>query len=1012
MKHLALFLLCSMAASATDFVTGQAARITFGQSTFTSQDTGSPSAYQVGGVSGLAFANNTLFVVDSNHIQATPVNNRVLIYGDISHYVYNPTDPIPQGSRCPVCVSHADVGGATLVLGQPDFVTTSVNTNGPTYTILGASNATPIVLTVASTTGLSVGNSVTIAGVLGNTNANGVWAIQSLTSTQITLSGSSGNAGYTGGGILSVSAVSALGVRTPTGVASNGQILAVCDTDNNRVLIWNSIPTSINQPADIVLGQPDFTTVQQPPALNASSFRGPEGVWLQGGKVFVADTQNHRVMIWNSIPTSNNQSADVVLGEPDFKTAPAATVSDLPPTANNLFSPVSVSSDGTHLFVTDLGHNRVLIWNSIPTQNQQPADVVIGQPDMTHENSNYVLGTCVSNGTDADGNPTYPSGCTTFCPANGMDTDNNPTYPLRCGLTLSFPRYALSDGKRLYIADGGNDRVLVYNSIPTQSAAKADIILGQPDEYQDIVTDNTFTFRPDANILRSAPSEIRTPMGLAWDGTNLYISDPFNRRVVVYTPGSPNIPITGITNAASLNTYALGTVVFSGTITAKDTVTITINGTAYTYTLTSSDTLETIIQNLVSLINAGPDPNVIAVENIGFLEIILTSRTSGLNGNNVTYSATTAGVNATTAPTEAATAGGANLGGGAAAAELAPGTLVTITGTNLADARASATPSGGYYPTSFGGVQVYFDGIQSPILYVSPTQINAQLPFEVADSNGVSAVVRTVHNDGTVTATTAVSVPVVFVNPGIFALQGSDPRAALAYHTQAKAIAAVSIDGTATGGNVVSISINGRAYSYTVQGTDTLATVRDAFVALINANPNEQVVASAAGEYTRVILTAKVAGPAGNGIKVTVSSSTGATVTMSPLGNGVTCCASIAGARVTPNNPAIPGETITIYATGLGPATLLDGSGPIGTTGQVYDGPVPNTPVVPVDNAQVGGSTANVLGASLEPGMIGVYRVDLQISTALPTNPNTQIYIAQNVFTSNIVTIPVVSPKP
>jgi hypothetical protein len=36
----------------------------------------------------------------------------------------------------------------------------------------------------------------------------------------------------------------------------------------------------------------------------------------------------------------------------------------------------------------------------------------------------------------------------------------------------------------------------------------------------------------------------------------------------------------------------------------------------------------------------------------------------------------------------------------------------------------------------------------------------------------------------------------------------------------------------------------------------------------------------------------------------------------------------------------------------------------------------------------------------------------LQIDNSLPTNPQTQVYIAQNVFTSNIVTIPVVAQVP
>jgi hypothetical protein len=44
--------------------------------------------------------------------------------------------------------------------------------------------------------------------------------------------------------------------------------------------------------------------------------------------------------------------------------------------------------------------------------------------------------------------------------------------------------------------------------------------------------------------------------------------------------------------------------------------------------------------------------------------------------------------------------------------------------------------------------------------------------------------------------------------------------------------------------------------------------------------------------------------------------------------------------------------------------------------------------------------------------MPGIYAVELQIDSSLPTNPVTQMYIAQNVFTSNIVTIPVVALAP
>src|SRR5579871_2262200 len=393
------------AATAVDFMTGQAARLVIGQVNFTQQDQGTPTQFVLGACSGLAYANNTLFVVDSNHIQATPGQNRVLIYHNLSSLVPPPTTEIPQGTRCPVCVGNQHIGSASLVVGQTNF---SGDLPGQTQT----------------------------------------------------------------------------GLYNPSAVASDGKIMVVADTDSNRVLIWKNIPTTNGAPADIVLGQDNFTSGK--PGISNKSLRGPQGVWIQGTRLFVADTANSRVLVWNSIPTTNNQPADYVLGEPNFNTAPASTTLDLPATANNMFSPVSVTSDGQRLLVTDLGHTRVLIWNSIPTQTQQPADLAIGQPDLNSEIDNNAAALCKSSGTDSNGKP---------------------TYPVRCYGTLSLPRFALSDGTRLFIADGGNDRVLVYNTMPTHSGQPADVIIGQPNEFDDQVTDSTNTFDPNANVLRSIPGQ-------------------------------------------------------------------------------------------------------------------------------------------------------------------------------------------------------------------------------------------------------------------------------------------------------------------------------------------------------------------------------------------------------------------------------------------------------------------------------------------------------------------------
>ena len=81
---------------------------------------------------------------------------------------------------------------------------------------------------------------------------------------------------------------SASNLRLPTAVASDGVHLVVADTNHNRVLIWNRIPRSNNTPADVVVGQPNFTSsgVSTSYVPDAKSVSGPQGVWIQDGKLY------------------------------------------------------------------------------------------------------------------------------------------------------------------------------------------------------------------------------------------------------------------------------------------------------------------------------------------------------------------------------------------------------------------------------------------------------------------------------------------------------------------------------------------------------------------------------------------------------------------------------------------------------------------------------------------------------------------------------------------------------
>ena len=785
-------------------------------------------------------------------------------------------------------------------------------------------------------------------------------------------------------------------LNVPSAVATDGSVFAVADTNNNRVLIWNTVPTTLNAPANIVLGQANFTSRPVSSLVTASSLRGPQGVWIQNGKLFVADTGNYRVLIWNSIPTANNQPANVVLGQPNFTTVnqPPVTVANPTSSATTLSNPVSATSDGTHLFVSDLGFNRVLIWNTIPTTNTQPADVVIGQPDMTN---------------------TAPNNSGPLCGAQPTTDPLDPTKQVfpPCANTLNFPRFALSDGTKLFLADGGNDRVLIYNTIPTANGAAADTVLGQPDFSTNLVSNQSSSTSIISTTIDNTGSvdTVPSPLSLAYDGTNLYVADGNNSRVLVYTPGDTLLGQKSVLNTASKITRQTGfvTIALAGSIAAGDTVAITVGSNTYTYTLKSTDTLATITTGLINLINAGSgDANVIALTGTIADTVFVVSRSTTAAYDSIALSSTASNTVNETVTTSGAYLAGGNAGTGA------PGTIIEVDnpGGGLSDSTLSAN-SQKALPHTLGGVQVYLDGLAAPLFYVSPTQIIAQVPFEYSDRNSSSVYVRTLHTDGSVTVSTPAPLLITDANPGLFGGSAtSDVRPAYgALHQAGNPSATISIDGTPTSGDIITLTVNGRNYAYTVTSTDTLITVVTALVNAINAGSGDaQVTAAPGGAFTRVVLTARQPGAAGNGIPVSgtaaaATSSGTASETVSAYQTS-TCCSTTGTGLVTAGNPAQPNETITFLATGLGAVVFSDLSAVPLPTGQPYTGAQPTSAADSVA-ATVNAATGEVVSAGVASGGIGVYEVNIIMPSSLTANAQTPVYIAQNAFISNTVTIPV-----
>jgi len=118
---------------------------------------------------------------------------------------------------------------------------------------------------------------------------------------------------------------------------------------------------------------------------------------------------------------------------------------------------------------------------------------------------------------------------------------------------------------------------------------------------------------------------------------------------------------------------------------------------------------------------------------------------------------------------------------------VSPGELVSIYGTNLGPttpAAMSITPGGFVDTVSASGVAVTVDGTAAPLIYVSETQINVQVPYEAAI--GTKKVVSVTN--GTNPPVTA-SVTVAATAPGLFTADGSGSGqlAALNYNATTKA---------------------------------------------------------------------------------------------------------------------------------------------------------------------------------------------------------------------------------
>jgi hypothetical protein len=262
--------------------------------------------------------------------------------------------------------------------------------------------------------------------------------------------------------------------------------LFVCDTGHHRLLIWHRAPTSDHTPADLLIGQSDFSREGRnaKAEIRAATLNVPTGIAAVDGVLAVADAWNHRVLLWFGYPDTINRPADVVLGQAGFG-AGIANRGATGPDADTLNWCYGVAISAGRLLVADTGNRRVLVWDRIPTVNGAPADLVMGQRDFSKRDENAGL----------DAGP----------------------------LGMRWPHGIAVVGGTILIADAGNNRVMAWRKLPASNGAPCDFVFGQPDMAS--VDHNRTAYRPTACTMSM-------PYGITVHGDRLVVADTANSRLL------------------------------------------------------------------------------------------------------------------------------------------------------------------------------------------------------------------------------------------------------------------------------------------------------------------------------------------------------------------------------------------------------------------------------------------------------------------------------------------------
>jgi uncharacterized protein (TIGR03437 family) len=420
---------------------------------------------------------------------------------------------------------------------------------------------------------------------------------------------------------------------------------------------------------------------------------------------------------------------------------------------------------------TELDEGSGSYWNSNNTTNQASALSYIPE---TSWNDSAIDGTPAASGGGAShffSKPSWQTGA-------GVPNDDGRDVP-----DVSIA--ASPDHEGYVIYSGGEQQIVGGTSVGGPQFAGIATLLSQ------YLVANGFESSPNLGNINSTLYPLAPVVGVFHDittGTNIVNPCEGLRDCTAASIGYEAGPgYDQVTGLGTPNVYNLITAWHGHSVAGQESVTITLAASPASVTFSGTTVLTATVKSsnggtptgtvafstgnyaLGTATLSGSGASAVATLTLNGVQLAVGANTitALYSGDTAYYGATVTATVTVTSPTNGPPSIGGVANGASFTQAFAPGEILSVFGTKLAPATAIA--QGLPLPTMLAGTVVTINGIPAPLYYVSATQLNIQIPYEVP-ANSVATL--EVDNNG---ESVFYIFEVTATAPGIFTFDGGAP---------------------------------------------------------------------------------------------------------------------------------------------------------------------------------------------------------------------------------------------